>query len=156
MRLYLLNHAHAVPREEVQDMSKRPLSDRGRRDTRSLARFLQANNEEVDRVLHVDTSWTRENAHLLGQELGGVKVEATAYPLQADDDIAPFIDELSDCSDNLVLAGPSKICLKSISQLLAGRQQPYLASFANGVCVCLERAADGTWAIQWMCRPEQL
>jgi len=156
MRLYLVNHAHAVPRKEAEDESKRPLSDKGRHDTKNLAKFLKDNGEKIDRVLHVDTSWTRENAELLGQELGGVKVEATAYPLQADDDIAPFIDEVSGCSDNVVLAGPGNICFKSISQLLAGRQEPYVASFANGVCACLERAGDGAWAIQWMNRPEQL
>jgi phosphohistidine phosphatase SixA len=156
MRLYLINHAQAVSRDEAQDLSKRPLSDKGRRDTRSLAKFLKENGEKVDRILHVDTSWTLENAQLLGQQLGGVKVEATAYPLQADDDIAPFIDEVSACADNVALAGPSKICFKSISQLLAGRQEPYVASFVNGVCACLERADDGTWAIQWMSRPEHL
>lgn len=156
MRLYLINHAHAVPREAAQDLSQRPLSDKGRHDTRTLAKFLTDKGEKIDRVLHVDTSWTRENAQLLGRELGGVKVEATAYPLQADDDIAPFIKEVSGCADNVALAGPGNICLKSISQLLSGRQQPYVASFANGVCACLERAADGAWTLQWMNRPEQL
>ncbi|MGY8991431.1 MAG: hypothetical protein ACKVHL_07565 [Rhodospirillales bacterium] len=73
MRLYLINHAHAVPREEAENMSKRPLSDKGRTDTVNLAKFLKANNETVDRVLHVDTSWTLENAELLSKELGGIK-----------------------------------------------------------------------------------
>ncbi|MFT5449471.1 MAG: phosphohistidine phosphatase SixA [Gammaproteobacteria bacterium] len=154
MRLYLICHAHAAPREETADMSKRPLSDKGRRDARNLAKFLKDNNEKVDRIVHVDTSWTRENAELLGQELGGVKVEATAYPLKANDDIAPFIDEIAGTSQNLALTGPSNICFKSISQLLAGRQEPYLAFFENGVCACLERANDGSWALQWMSRPE--
>ena len=156
MRLYLLNHAHAVPREEVRDLSNRPLSDKGRYDPRTLAKFLSDNNEKVDRILHVDTSWTRENAQLLGQQLGGTKVEATAYPLQADDEITPFIEEVCSSTDNLLLAGPSNICLKSISQLWSGRQEPYVASFANGVCACLERSSDGTWALQWMSRPEHL
>ena len=156
MRLYLICHAHAVPREETEDLNKRPLSDRGRRDARNLAKFLKDNNESIDRILHVDTSWTRENAELMGQELGGVKVEATAYPLKADDDIAPFIAEIAASSSNIALTGPSNICFKTISQLLTGRQQPYVAAFANGVCACLERADDGTWAIQWMNRPEQL
>ena len=95
MRLYLINHAHAVPREEVEDMSKRPLSDKGRTDTKNLAKFLKTNGEKVDRVLHVDTSWTQENAELLGQELCGVKVAATSYALQANDDVAPFVDEVN-------------------------------------------------------------
>jgi phosphohistidine phosphatase len=156
MRLYLINHAHAVPREEAENMSKRPLSDKGRTDTVNLAKFLKANNETVDRVLHVDTSWTLENAELLSKELGGIKCEATAYALQADDDIAPFIAEVTSCSDNVALAGPSNVCYKAVGQLLAGRQEPYLTAFANGVCVCLERADDGTWIMQWMNRPEQL
>ena len=156
MRLYLINHAHAVPREEVEDMSKRSLSDKGRTDTKNLAKFLKTNGEKVDRVLHVDTSWTQENAELLGQELGGVKVAATSYALQANDDVAPFVDEVNSCSDNVALTGPSNICFKTLAQLLTGRQDPYVSSFANGVCACLERADDGAWAIQWMNRPEQL
>ena len=156
MRLYMINHAHAIPREEVEDMSKRPLSDKGRADTKKLAKFLKANGERVDRVLHVDTSWTRENAELLGKELGGVKVAATAYPLQADDDVAPFIAEVNKSTENTALAGPSNVCLKAVTQLLAGRQTPYAVNFANGVCVCLERADDGAWTLEWMNRPEQL
>jgi len=156
MRLYLITHAHALPREEVEDMSKRPLSDKGRADTKNLAKFLKANNETVDRILHVDTSWTLENAELLGKELGGVNVAATGYSLQADDDVAPFVAEVNSCTDNVALTGPSNICFKTVAQLLAGRQEPYLTAFANGVCVCLERADDGSWIMQWMNRPEQL
>ncbi|MGA0393769.1 MAG: SixA phosphatase family protein [Rhodospirillales bacterium] len=156
MRLYLITHHQAVPREDVEDMSKRPLSDKGRQDAKNLAKFLKANGENVDRVLHVETSWTRENAELLASELGGVKAEATAYPLQADDDIAPFIDEVKGCSDNVALTGPSNICFKSIAQLLTGRQEPYITDLANGVCACLERGDDGSWSMQWMNRPEQL
>lgn len=156
MRLYLINHHHAVPRDEAPDMSKRPLSDKGRQDTKNLATFLKANGENIDRVLHVETSWTRENAELLAQELGGVKVEATGYALQADDVIDPFVDEMNSCADNVALTGPSNICFKTMSQLLAGRQEPYVSAFANGVCACLERGDDGAWTLQWMNRPEQL
>ncbi len=156
MRLYLINHHHAVPRDEVEDMSKRPLSDRGRTDAKNLAAFLKKNGEKIDRVLHVDTSWTQENAELLGEQLGGVKVEATSYPLQADDAVAPFIDEMNGCQENTALAGPSNICFKATSTLLAGREEPYVVTLGNGVCVCLERADDGSWSLQWMNRPEQL
>jgi phosphohistidine phosphatase len=156
MRLYLINHAHAVPREEVTDMNNRPLSDKGRTDTVNLAKFMKANGEKVDRILHVDTSWTLENAELLAKELGGVKVEATSYALQSDDDIKPFIEEVNGCTDNVALTGASNSCFKAVGQLLAGRQEPYLTAFANGVCVCLERSDDGLWIMQWMNRPEQL
>ncbi len=156
MRLYLINHAHAVPRDRVTDTSKRPLSDKGRKDTVNFANFLKKTGETVDRILHVDTSWTLENAELLSKELGGVKVEATAYPLKADDDATPFIDEMNNCSENVALAGPSKVCYQVVGKLLAGRTEPHVAAFANGVCVCLERNDDGTWIMQWMIRPEQL
>ena len=66
------------------------------------------------------------------------------------------IGKVNSCSDNVALTGPSNICFKTLAQLLTGRQDPYVSSFSNGVCACLERADDGAWAIQWMNRPEQL
>jgi phosphohistidine phosphatase SixA len=107
MRLYLINHAQAVPREEAQDMSKRPLCDKGRRDARNLAKFLKDNGEKIDRVLHVDTSWTRENAELLGRELGGVKVEnkSDKRPFLQFQRVSPDDQTVGNLHFDAVLAG---------------------------------------------------
>ena len=56
MRFYAVKHAHAVPREEVESMDKRPLTDKGRQDTKNLVAFMKKNGEKVERILHVDTS----------------------------------------------------------------------------------------------------
>ena len=156
MRFYAVNHAHAVPREEAESMDKRPLSDRGRQDTKNLVAFMKKNGETVDQILHVDTSWTLENAELFGKEWGGGTVRATAYPLQAGSDIAPCVAEVNSSQENILLAGPSDVCMKLVTALLAGSQEPSAVTLGNGVCVCLERADDGSWSMQWMSRPEHL
>ena len=156
MRFYVINHAHAVPREEVESLDKRPLSDKGRQDTKNLVAFMKKNGEKVDRVLHVDTSWTRENAELFARELGGGSVSATAYPLQGDSDIAPCVEDVNASQENTALAGGGDACRKLVTELLAGRQEPSAVTLGNGVCVCLERGEGGQWTLEWMVRPEQL
>lgn len=156
MRFYVINHAHAVPREEVEDLSKRPLSDKGRRDNKNLVAFMKKNGEAVDRILHVDTSWTRENAELFAKEWGGGTVGATPYPLQAGADIAPCVADVNASDRNTVLAGPSDVCMKLVTKLLSGREEPSAVTLGNGVCACLERRDGGRWTLEWMVRPEQL
>ena len=156
MRFYVVNHAHAVPREEVESLDKRPLSDKGRQDTKNLAAFMKKNGEKVERILHVDTSWTLENAELFGKEWGGGTVSATGYPLQAGSDIAPCVADINESQENTLLAGPSDVCRKLITELLAGRQEPSAVTLGNGVCVCLERGEGVQWTLEWMVRPEQL
>ncbi|MEQ8195066.1 MAG: hypothetical protein RIB59_11315 [Rhodospirillales bacterium] len=159
MRFYIVNHAHAVPRDQVESMDKRPLSDKGRKDNANLVAFMKKNGEKVDLVYHVDTSWTKENAELFAKEWGGgAKVSATPYPLKSGSDVAPCLEDVNKNEQNIVLAGPSDGCMKIATALLTGgaRQEPSAVTLGNGVCACLERGTDGAWTLQWMIRPEQL
>lgn len=49
MRVYLVQHGDAVPKEVDPD---RPLSDTGRQDIERLAKFLNAAKVRVSRIIH--------------------------------------------------------------------------------------------------------
>ena len=74
MRVYLVQHAEAVPAEDNPD---RPLSDKGRTDVQRVASFL-ARSVRVGRIIHSPKMRARDTAVLLAQVLGpgGVVEEA--------------------------------------------------------------------------------
>ena len=76
MKLYLVQHAEAVPAEDDPD---RPLSDKGRTDVQRVASFL-ARSVRVGRIVHSPKMRARDTAVLLAQALGpgGVVEEAAS------------------------------------------------------------------------------
>jgi hypothetical protein len=43
---------------------------------------------------------------------------------------------------------------KLVALLVAGRSEPPVVVYQQGSVVCLERDAEGGWALVWMVRPE--
>ena len=76
MKLYLVQHGEALPKEVDSD---RPLSDQGQQDVERLARFLANRGVRVSQVWHSGKTRARQTAELLAAALApGVKAEARA------------------------------------------------------------------------------
>ena len=153
MKLYLVQHAEAVPAEDDPD---RPLSDKGRTDVRRVASFL-ARSVRVDRIVHSPKMRARDTAVLLAQVLGpGGVVEEAASGLAPNDSVEVAVDLIAGWSADTMVVGHLPFMDRLASRLVAGSEEANVAAFQPGTVACLERADDGGWALAWMVRPELL
>ena len=155
MLTYIIQHAHAIPREENPPV--RTLSSKGIDETRRLAKTMKKEDATINRFLHVDTAWTQDNAEKLADFLSsdGI-VTKTPYPLEREGSIDDFIDDLNKTSDNVAATLPADVAMRTVTRLLTGREEPCIPGKSSGLCSCLERSEDGVWTLLWMVRPEHL
>ncbi len=157
MRVYLVQHAEAVPAEDNPD---RPLSDNGRSDVRRVASFL-ARSVRVGRIVHSPKMRARDTAVLLAQALGpGGVVEEAASGLAPNDPTDALAGAIAGWSEDTMVVGHLPFMGRLASRLVAGSEEANVAAFQPGTVVCLERADGGEdgggWALAWMVRPELL
>ncbi len=154
MRVYLVQHADAVPAEDNAD---RPLSDNGRTDVQRVASFL-ARSVRVGRIIHSPKTRARDPAVLLAQVLGpGGVVEEAPSGLAPNDATDALAGAIAGWSEDAIVVGHLPFMGRLASRLVAGSEEANVAAFQPGTVVCLERADDdGGWALAWMVRPELL
>ncbi len=160
MRVYLVQHAEAVPADENPD---RPLSEKGRNDARRVASFL-ARSVRVGRVIHSPKTRARDTAVLLAQALGpGGVVEEAASGLAPDDSVEFAADFIAGSSDDTMVVGHLPFMGRLAAYLVAGSEDADVVAFRPGTVACLERTdgedaehgedGEGDWAVAWMVRP---
>ena len=149
MRLYLVQHGEALPKERDPD---RPLSGPGRADVERLADFLAKRGVRAQRVLHSGKTRARQTAELLARALGGACEGRSG--LAPNDPTGDVVQEASDWTDDVVLVGHLPFMGRLAARLVAGREDACVAAFRPGGMLCLERGEEGGWEIAWMLRPE--
>jgi phosphohistidine phosphatase len=153
MRLYLAQHGQAVSKDIDPD---RPLSEQGRRDLQRLAAFLGTTGVRVDVVLHSGKTRAAQTAALLATAVlptGQPQARAGLGPTDPLEQLAP---ELGFWSADTLIVGHLPYLGRLASLLLASDPDRPTLAFQPGSLACLERAADGSWVLAWMLRPELL
>lgn len=147
MNAYLIQHGIATSKDEDPE---RPLTDAGRREVeRVMDRVAPA--MDAARVLHSGKLRARQTAEIVAERLG---VEADEWDnLSPNADPAIWRERLAGSQDDVVLVGHLPHLELLAAGLLCGRRSPVIR-FRNGGVVCLERDADGGWAVQWVVTPE--
>jgi phosphohistidine phosphatase len=153
MRLYLVQHGEALPKEEDPE---RPLSERGRSDVAMTASFLRQAGIQVTRVAHSGKTRARQTAELLAAVVapgGDAEGRSGIGPM---DPIEPLAEEVASWSQDTMLVGHLPFMGRLASWLLWQGEHPESVGFRPGSVVCLEREAERGWALAWMIRPELL
>ena len=151
MRLYLVQHGEALPKERDPD---RPLSGPGRADVERLVDFRAKRRVRARRVRHSGKTRAQQTAELLARALGGAcEGRSGRAPNDPTGDVA---QEASGWTDDVVLVGHLPFMGRLAARLVAGREDPGVAAFRPGGMLCLERGEEGGWTISWMLRPELL
>lgn len=153
MELYLIRHAHAVDEEENPE---RPLSERGRKQVRTLATFLGAT-----RALHPAEFWhssllrSRETAELLARGLG-LRAPLKEVPgLEPMDEPAGVIRRLKGLNAPLAIVGHEPHLGVLASRLVGGAEDS--AMFVVRKCAVLAfEGAGARWQLRWHLSPELL
>jgi phosphohistidine phosphatase len=153
MKLYLVQHAKASPKEEDPD---RPLTEEGKQDMERIARFIKPLKLEVDCLWHSGKKRAAQTAGLLA---GAIKVREgiTAHNgLGPNDDVAGLVAELGAAEKDVMIVGHLPFLSKLASLLLAGSESTNTVGFRNGGIACLEWAENKQWQIEWVVTPELL
>lgn len=151
MRLYLMQHGDAVPK---QTDPRRPLSETGRRDVAAISRLLAGAGVRPERVFHSGKLRALETAETLAAALGsGITVDAMTG-LNPKDPVEPVARAVEDWTADTMLVGHLPFMAKLVASLVAGNPKLAITAFVPGTVVCLERDEEGSLAIAWMARPE--
>jgi len=151
MKLYLVQHAEAVPKEVDPD---RPLSADGRRDAERVAGFLATASVNAVRIVHSGKTRAQQTAEILAQALPkNVSVEPLTG-LNPNDPPQEFLKQIEDLGDGALIVGHLPFLAKLVSRLVTGDEEHLLVRYQPGSVVCLEQDEGGVWAIAWMLRPE--
>ena len=160
MRLYLVQHGTAVPKDKDPE---RPLSKAGQTDVSRVASFLGRSGVHVARVLHSGKLRAQETALLLAEVISpGRLVEESAAPIgpnEATDKLIAFIESWPDADTigDIMVVGHLPFMSKIVSQLVVTEQDTVVVHFQPGTVVALERGENGGgWTISWVMRPELL
>jgi phosphohistidine phosphatase len=153
MRLYLVQHGDALPKELDPE---RPLSAAGRGDVQRIASFLSQAGIRVSRIMHSGKKRAEQTAGLLAASVGtsGRLERATGIdPLDPTDAFARTVNEWT---EDTMVVGHLPFMGKLVSRLIAGDEAVPTVAFQPGTVACLEREDEGRWTIAWMIRPELL
>jgi phosphohistidine phosphatase len=150
MRLYLVQHGLAQPREDNPD---RPLTQQGRNETRKTAELLvQTHAVKAKRVYHSGKLRAAETVEILDEclNLGG-----NVEPLEGlgpNDDPRPMAERLLARDESTLLVGHLPHLARLAALLLTGDSEKAVVHFTNSGVVCLE-GAGSDWKLLWAMVP---
>ena len=150
MKLYLVQHAKAVPKDVDP---QRPLSDEGRRDIKKVAAFIGTLNLEVDFVWHSKKIRAAQTAEVLSKVILVRMEKIERDGLSPNDNVAAIRDELVASEYDVMIVGHMPFVSKLASLLLTSDESAGTVAFQQGGILSLEQSTEGQWQVNWMVIP---
>ena len=149
--LYLVRHAHAVAAEKDQE---RPLSRRGRKQVRTLARWMrQTGVFQPETIWHSPLVRSQETAALLVQRVHLAASLTLVAGLEPDDDPRRIARRLRTTPAALAIVGHEPHLIALATLLVMGNPDP--ARFVMKKCAVLALEREGArWRVCWHVSPE--
>lgn len=151
MVLYLVQHAEA--HSEAEDPA-RDLTEKGRRNTEGMARYLKRLDVQVRQIFHSGKTRARSTAEILAgqvQPSAGVSEAPGLAPL---DEPEVWAERVAGLEEDIMLVGHLPHLGKLAALLMSGGQEKNLVNFQMGGVVRLRRQEAGNWAVDWMLVPD--
>ena len=153
MRLYLVQHGDAVPKDIDPD---RPLSEQGRADIQRLAAWLSRQNVQVAQILHSGKSRAKETAEILRPLLESSGQIFAGQGLAPNDSPEAFLRQLGERKKDTLIAGHMPFVARTVSQALTGAPDLPLVEFLPGSVAGIECSDSATWHLFLFARPKFL
>ncbi len=151
MKLYLVQHGHAVTKSENPD---RPLSEQGREDVQRLACRLGDAAIDVPRIWHSGKLRAEETAALLARKIQAAGKPEAIKGILPNDPVTEFASDADVWDEDTMVVGHLPFMSRLLSLLLSSDMDARLVQFLPGSVVCMERVESDGWMINWMLRPE--
>lgn len=153
MELYLIRHAHAL---EAAFDELRPLSPRGRKQVRTLARWLRSVDDFAPAEFwHSHLVRAADTAALLTRHLRSRARLRRVTGLAPWDDPASLAARLRKQRQSLALVGHEPHLSALASLLVAGRTHPPIFVCRKCSILALERT-QSRWVVRWHVAADQL
>jgi phosphohistidine phosphatase len=153
VRLFLVQHGDALPKEVDPDRALSPL---GRADAERVAAFLGRAGIRVDSVFHSGKTRARQTAEILAAAVAAGKPIGARGGMDPLDPPGPAAEWIAGSSVDAMLVGHLPFMAKLASRLIAGSEDSNALLFSPGSVACLERTQQKGWTLAWMIRPELL
>ncbi len=154
MRLYLSQHAEAVPGDTD---AGRTVSPEGRKALEKTADFAaRIPGMNIAALYHSGKTRARQSAEILAGKIDPVKGMIAAEGLNPGDDPAVWSGRLEKIDDDIMIVGHLPHLGKLVSRLLCGDDDKGAVTFTNGCVLCMERGDTGSWSVRWMLAAEML
>jgi phosphohistidine phosphatase len=150
MRLYLVRHAQAKPKDED---AERHLSAAGRKEIRKVAKFLKPLDLRVAALWHSGKTRAAETAEILATAIHAAAGVTAHRGLEPDDDVRPIAERIERTRDDLAIVGHMPLLATLAIQLLDAPNLPEKLAFPTAAVACLERDDDGAWRLEWLITP---
>jgi phosphohistidine phosphatase len=153
MKLYFLRHAEAL---EGADDAARPLSPRGRKEAREVARFLKQAGIEFDAAFTSPLVRAKQTAELVLDVCGSTKLDVTAALLNEASE-ATFDEWLKGIPEakHVCLIGHAPTLAERVRHLL-GVETPETFKMPKCGIACLETENRRTAALKFFITPKVL
>ena len=151
VRLWLIRHAHAV---DAAQNTVRPVSKRGRKQIRALARFLDKTGAlRPVEIWHSPLVRSRQSAELLAAALKLAAPLVQVTGLLPDDTARPMARRLKRVRD-VAIFGHEPHLSALASLLVTGAAEPPAFVLKKCAVLALERVAAMRWVVRWQVSPE--
>lgn len=151
MKLYLVQHGEAKPKEEDPD---RHLTEKGVADTERMAAFIMPLGLTVDAVWQSGKTRAEETANILVSVVSAESGVIQREGLEPNGDVAPVAQAVGGLTGDLMIVGHMPFVSKLASTLLAGNEGAGVVAFRNSGVVCLKRGEDGRYGLCWAVTPD--
>jgi len=143
-----VQHGLALSKEEDPE---RPLSEKGKAETRKVAAFLGSKGIKVSRLWHSKKLRAVQTARIIA---GAVKCEDVTEreDLSPNDPVEKFGQEIIVAGSDVMIVGHLPFLQKLASLLLTGSSDKEVVSFRFSGVVCLEY--EQIWKLAWFVLPD--
>ena len=152
MKLYLVQHADALPKSENPE---RPLSEQGVADAVRMAAYLESVGVRVDEVVHSGKKRAEETANILGGAIWPGNSTLEMESLGPNDSTDHLYHGAQASGGDICVVGHMPFMGRIAARLLTGAEDGMNIGFTPGSVVCLERddigqAGPTGWHLKWM------
>jgi len=153
MKLYFLRHAEAL---DGADDAARPLSPRGKKEAREVARFLKQAGIEFDAAFTSPLVRAKQTAEVVLDVCGSTKLDVTSALLNEASE-ATFAEWLKGIPEakHVCLVGHAPTLAERVRRLL-GVEAPETFKMPKGGLACLETENRRTAALKFFITPKVL
>lgn len=150
MRIYLVQHGTAKPKEEDPT---RNLDGQGSEDSVRVSGLLSLfEGPQPTCIIHSGMARARQTAELMAQQLQ-VELVEEGTDLAPNADPSLWAKRLNEMNEEIMLVGHLPYLNRLASLLLCGDAEGDLVQFSNAGVLCLERDGEKRYRIVWMLVP---
>ena len=150
--MYLVQHAEATRKDED---SSRPLSEKGWKDIRNVARFVEKTSSiHVAQIVHSGKLRAKQTADILAEQLHPDKGVIAAEGLEPMADPKIWKRNLDKIAEDIMTVGHLPHLSRLVGYLITGDENKDVIAFRMGGIVSLKRNEADRWMVQWVITPE--